>query len=95
MIDIVGWIAVILAIIMFFTFVDQIRLNLNGQPGSWVVPIGMILNCSAWCTYAMLLPIRDWYIFSPNFLGIIISIVNVVTVFWGRENTSLCKKISF
>ena len=67
-IDTIGWLASIMAIIMFFSYIDQIRLNISGQPGSVILPIATTVNCILWATYGYMKPKRDWPIVLPNLL---------------------------
>ncbi len=75
----IGWLASLMAIIMFASYIDQIRMNLAGQPGSLLLPIATTINCLCWICYAMLQQQKDWPVFSCNLLGMIISMVTTVT----------------
>lgn len=67
--DAVGWAASVMAIIMFATFVDQIRLNLAGNPGSVYLPLATSINCAMWVLYACLKQKTDWPIVVANALA--------------------------
>jgi uncharacterized protein with PQ loop repeat len=75
----VGWFASIMASVMFASYIDQIRLNLSGHPGSLVLPIMTILNGVSWALYAVLKAKLDWPIFICNILGVIVGIVTLLT----------------
>ena len=38
MIQQLGWFASIMAMVMYASYIDQIRLNVNGVPGSLLLP---------------------------------------------------------
>jgi uncharacterized protein with PQ loop repeat len=75
----IGWFASFMAIAMFFSYLDQIRLNLSGQPGSIILPIVTTINCTAWVLYGSLKAIKDWPIILCNSLGIVVGIITAVT----------------
>jgi len=74
-----GWIASVMAIAMFASYIDQIRLNLSGHPGSLILPIMTVINCSAWVCYAYLKKNRDYPIILCNGFGVLIGIATAVT----------------
>ena len=75
----IGWLASMMAILMFFSYIDQIILNINGQTGSIILPLVTILNCSVWVSYALLKPQKDWPIFTCNVLGILVGAASSIT----------------
>ena len=75
----IGWFASITTILMFFSYIDQIRLNIGGNPGSIILPIATIINCTAWVCYALLGKTKDWPIFACNALGIMMGLITTVT----------------
>lgn len=44
----IGWFASLMEIIMFSSYIDQIRMNISGQPGSIVLPLATTINGVAW-----------------------------------------------
>lgn len=76
---IVGWVASITAIIMFVSYIDQIRLNLAGHKGSVVQPAATVLNCVLWTTYALARERKDWPIAAANIPGIALGLAALVT----------------
>jgi len=78
-VDRIGWLASFLAILMFFSYLDQIRLNLAGRPGSILLPAATVVNCLAWFSYGFLKEEKDWPIMACNFLGFIVGLVTVFT----------------
>jgi len=80
----IGWLASLMATIMFGSYIDQIRLNLAGKPGSIVLPIATILNCVFWFFYAVLRDKKDWPLVICNIVGIIVGAVTLITALVGR-----------
>lgn len=80
-VDKIGWFASLMAIAMYFSYIDQIMLNLQGQTGSIILPIVTTINCSAWVAYGWLKAKKDWPIISCNIPGIILGIITATTAF--------------
>jgi len=80
-VNIIGWFASLMAISMYISYIDQIILNLNGQPGSTILPIITVINCFAWASYGYLKPRKDWPIIICNIPGIILGFITAVTSF--------------
>jgi hypothetical protein len=76
-VDKIGWAASIIAILMWFSFIDQIRLNLSGQKGSIIIPIVVTINCILWTLFG--LGKKNWQIFVCNLPGILIGAITVIT----------------
>lgn len=77
----IGWFASVMAIIMFSSYIDQIRLNLSGQPGSIVLPIATTLNGVSWVLYALMKEKKDWPLFICNALGAVLGFITALTAF--------------
>lgn len=75
----IGWFASFMAVLMFASYVDQIRLNINGSPGSVILPFTTTVNCVSWVLYAYLKPKIDWPILFCNSLGAVIGVVTAIT----------------
>ena len=75
----IGWLASIMGIFMYFSYIDQIRLNLSGQNGSIILPIVTTLNASAWVLYGALKKKKDWPIIVCNAPGILFGIITAIT----------------
>lgn len=73
----IGWAASIIAILIWISFIDQIRLNLAGHKGSLIIPIVVTINCILWTLFG--LGKRNWQIVAANVLGIFIGIITAVT----------------
>jgi hypothetical protein len=56
-------------------------LNLNGNPGSTILPIITTINCVAWTSYGYLKAKKDWPIVICNFPGIFLGAITAITSF--------------
>ncbi|MAD45367.1 MAG: hypothetical protein CMI02_19650 [Oceanospirillaceae bacterium] len=74
-----GWFASVMGILMFSSYIDQIRLNLNGQTGSVILPLATTVNCFAWMAYSYLKRDRDWPLFWSNSVGAVCGFATAVT----------------
>jgi len=70
-----------MAIAMYSSYLDQIRLNLSGRPGSIILPIVTVVNCTLWVTYGLLLEQRNWPIVVCNVPGIFLGAIAATTVY--------------
>ena len=75
----IGWLASIAAIIMLVSYIDQIRLNLDGQKGSLIQPVATVLNCTLWFIYGWGKARKDWPIMAANFPGIVLGAIAFIT----------------
>ena len=75
----IGWFASFMAVVMFASYIDQIRLNINGSPGSFILPLTTTMNCLSWILYAYLKPKIDWPILFCNALGAVVGIITATT----------------
>lgn len=75
----IGWIASLVTISMYLSYIDQIRLNISGQKGSVIVPIITTFTGIAWTSYALLKKKRDWPIAACNIPAIIFGIITFIT----------------
>lgn len=75
----VGWFASFMGVAMYFSYIDQIRLNISGQPGSLILPIVTVVNCMAWILYGAFKTKKDWPIIICNLPGIVLGTVSAVT----------------
>ncbi|MDK2777258.1 MAG: hypothetical protein KYX62_06325 [Pseudomonadota bacterium] len=73
-----GWFASLMGILMFSS-IDQIRLNLQGQPGSVILPLATTVNCFAWMAYSFLRRERDWPLFWANSVGAVCGFATALT----------------
>jgi hypothetical protein len=77
-----GWLASAMTTVMFFSYIDQIKLNLTGYPGSVILPISTVFNCAFWCSYAIFQEKVIWPIFVCNLFGIIFGTLTTFTAFF-------------
>lgn len=75
----VGWMASLMAIAMYASYIDQIRLNLSGHPGSVLLPIVTVFNCTLWVMYGSFLEKRNWPIIACNLPGIFLGAITAIT----------------
>ncbi len=75
----IGWFATLMGIAMYFSYIDQIRLNLSGQTGSIILPIITTVNATAWTMYGSSKSKKDWPIIVANIPGIIFGIITAIT----------------
>lgn len=45
-ITLLGWVATVSAVLMYISYVSQIRLNLAGHKGAVIQPLATVVNCS-------------------------------------------------
>lgn len=74
-----GWIAATMCIASFLSYTDQIRLNLSGHPGSFLLPAVTFVNCLAWIAYGASKNQKDWPLIVCNLLGIIVTGITAAT----------------
>jgi len=74
-VDRIGWFASFMAIAMYFSYIDQIRLNISGHPGSIILPIITVINGCVWTTYGFLEQKKDWPIIACNIPAIVLGVV--------------------
>ena len=74
----IGTIASVLAIIMFFSLIEIFISNMQGKSHIIIQPIATAVNGLFWSLYAY--GKRDWYLFIPNFLALILGILTVLPV---------------
>lgn len=72
-------IATFTGLVMYVSYIDQIRLNLAGEPGSIVQPAIAVINCSFWVAYGLIRDKIDWPIVIANAPGIVFGGAAVAT----------------
>lgn len=78
-INYIGWFASIMAIAMYVSYIDQIKMNLTGVRGSFIQPLAATINSIAWASYGYLKPKKDWPMIVCNVTGIVLSGVTFYT----------------
>ena len=79
MVEKIGWFASIMSMAMYVSYLDQIRRNIAGHPGSVILPVVTVVNCMAWVLYGWLKPNKAWPIIVCNALGVFIAAATAVT----------------
>ncbi len=77
--DAVGWLGTAVSLGLWLTLIDQIRRNIQGQKGSWVVATAIVVNCVVWVLYGFLLSPVAWPIVVANTPGIALGSVAAYT----------------
>ncbi|MCD5383088.1 hypothetical protein LR002_03120 [Candidatus Gracilibacteria bacterium] len=77
----VGWFASFMGTAMFVSYIDLIRLNLEGQTGSVILPAVTTVNCLAWTIYGFFRPVKDWPMVVPNAIGVVLGAIATLTSF--------------
>jgi len=75
----IGWVASLATCVMYSSYIDQIRLNLSGNPGSFLLPTVTCINCAIWIFYAFFKEKKDWPIIVCNIPGIILGAIAAIT----------------
>jgi uncharacterized protein with PQ loop repeat len=78
-INYIGWFASAMAIIMYVSYIDQVKMNLNGDKGSILQPLAATINCITWTLYGFLKNKKDWPIIICNVPGIFLGGVTFYT----------------
>ncbi len=76
----IGLAASLLTMAMYFSYIDQIRLNLAGHKGSFILPVITTINCIFWILYGALKQKKDWPIILCNAVGLLFGFITVFTV---------------
>ena len=75
----IGWLASLLAMAMYFSYIDQISLNISGHPGSLMLPILTTFNCTAWVLYGSVKTKKDWPMIVCSIPGIVLGVTSALT----------------
>ena len=75
--QIIGWIASLLSTLTYASFIDQIKLNINGHPGSLFVALCIVLASATWCVYGGLK--KDLPIVICNAIGVVFCTITLWT----------------
>lgn len=75
----IGYIASVLAVVMYVSYIPQISDNLAGHPGNPIQPFAAMLNCIMWSAYGLLPKKKDWPIVIANVPGIFLAATAFVT----------------
>lgn len=75
----IGWVASIMAVLMYVSYIDQIRLNLSGDKGSMIQPVVTTVNCMMWVLYGAMKIEIDWPIIVCNVPGVVLGLITALT----------------
>jgi solute carrier family 50 protein (sugar transporter) len=81
-IETIGLLASFMAVVMFVSPLDQIRNIVKIKKSDEVSPVmylAMVVNCSLWTVYG--LGINNWFIFTPNAIGIVLGLITLVFIY--------------
>lgn len=81
-IETVGLLASFFALVMFISPIAQIRSIRKIGKSDEVSPMmymAMVVNCSLWTIYG--LGISNWYILTPNAIGIVLGILTLTVIY--------------
>jgi len=84
-IETVGLLASFFALVMFISPIDQIKSIRKIKKSDEVSPaiyMAMVVNCSLWTIYGA--GISNWYIFTPNAIGIALGIITLFFIYQYR-----------
>lgn len=77
----VWWFASFMWTAMFVSYIDLIRLNLEWQTGSVILPAVTTVNCLAWTIYWFFRPVKDWPMVVPNAIWVVLWAIATLTSF--------------
>ncbi|NYB52256.1 MAG: hypothetical protein HVN35_06855 [Methanobacteriaceae archaeon] len=87
-IEIIGLMASIFAVVTFISPLAQIQKIREIKKSDEVSPViymALAVNCSLWTIYGA--GINNWYIFTPNAIGIVVSIVTLIFIYHYRRKS--------
>ena len=76
---VIGSIASVLAIIMFFSLIEIFISNIQGKSNIFIQPGATAFNGFFWSLYAY--GRRDWFLFVPNVLACLLGIATTISAF--------------
>ena len=82
LIETVGLLASIFAVVMFISPLAQINTIIKIKKSDEISPIlymAMVVNCSLWTIYGA--GISNWYIFTPNAIGIVLGVMTLIIIY--------------
>lgn len=78
--QVLGWVATLTAMAMYFSYIPQISGNLKSDKGEWLQPLVAGINCSLWVMYGLIKkPKKDWPIIVANSPGILFGFLAFAT----------------
>lgn len=80
---VIGYVASVLSVVMYVSYVPQIADNLAGHTGNPIQPFAAMLNCIMWSAYGLLKEHRDWPIVIANVPGVFLAATAFATSIMG------------
>jgi integral membrane protein len=78
--ELLGWIGMVTAILMYVFYFQQIQQNLSGGPkGNFLQPFMAGINCTFWVGYGFFKKKRDWPIVIANVPGFVFGFLAAFT----------------
>ena len=78
-IRIIGWLATVMAVLMYVSYIAQIIDNLSGQKANIIQPMVATVNSILWICYGWLKKEKDIPLVAANIPGIIFGCLTVIT----------------
>ncbi|MFC0757993.1 SemiSWEET family transporter [Enterococcus faecalis] len=78
-IEILGYTASFMAIMMFVSYIPQIVSNLQGSKADPIQPLVTFINCFLWVSYGLLKNPRDFPLLVANLFGLVFGLVAFFT----------------
>lgn len=78
---IVSELATVMCVLMYVSYISEIRSNLAGNPVSLSQPLTMMLDAILWTGYGWLKKYRDWPLIISNVPGVLFGIVTILTIY--------------
>ncbi len=75
----IWWFASFMWTAMFVSYIDLIRLNLQWESSSIILPAVTTVNCIAWTVYWFFREKKDWPMVVPNSIWVVLWLIAVLT----------------
>jgi hypothetical protein len=76
---IIGSIASVLAVVMFFSLIEILLSNVRGNSHIFIQPLATAFNGFFWSLYAY--SKKDWFLLIPNVLACVLGAITAASVF--------------
>lgn len=76
-----GYVASIMSVVMYVSYIAQIYNNLHGVKGNFLQPLAACVNCILWTIYAFKSKPRNIPLLIANVPGIFLATITVATSF--------------
>lgn len=74
-----SWVATVMAVMMYVSYIPQIQNNLAGAKGNPIQPLVAAINCTLWVSYGIFKNPKDIPLAIANFPGIIFGLIAFFT----------------